>query len=55
MNPDSIELESMAKQFEYEKHAREVDSCSDVEQLKSISKTFIKLYLKQQEVLAKSF
>ena len=55
MNPDSIELKSMAKQFEYEKHAREVDSCSDIEQLKSISKAFIKLYLKQQETLAKSF
>jgi len=55
MNPDSIELESMAKQFEYEKHAREVDSCSDIEQLKSISKAFIKLYLKQQETLTKSF
>ena len=55
MNPDDIKLETMTRQFEYEKHAREVDSCSDIEQMKSISKAFIKLYLKQQETLTKSF
>ncbi len=53
MNPDDIKLETMTRQFEYEKHAREVDTCSDIEQLKTISKSFIKLYLKQQESLTK--
>ena len=30
----------------------EIDSCEDVELLKNISKSYVKLYLKQQETVA---
>lgn len=49
MNPDDIELSSMAKSFEYEKLAREIETVNDVEFLKGMLKSYIKLYLKQQE------
>jgi hypothetical protein len=53
MDPNKIDLENISKLFEYEKIAREIDSCEDVEQLKNISKSYIKLYFKQQEVIGK--
>ena len=53
MDPNKIDLESISKLFEYERIAREIDSCEDVEQLKNISKSYIKLYFKQQEVIGK--
>jgi hypothetical protein len=51
MNPDEIELETMSKCFEYEKHSRFIESL-DIEELKQISKLYCKLYLKQQEVIS---
>ena len=51
MNPDEIELASISKLFEYEKHARVIDTLSE-EELRSFSKLYCKLYLKQQEVLS---
>lgn len=53
MDPNSITLENMNKLFEYEKLSREIDSIDDVIQLRNIAKAHIKLYLKQQEVVAK--
>jgi len=53
MDPSSITLENINKLFEYEKHARDIDSISDIETLKNFSKMYFKLYLKQQEILAK--
>jgi hypothetical protein len=53
MNPNSITLESMTKMFEYEKIARDIDSIDDIEILRSLAKSHIKLYLKQQEVVSK--
>lgn len=53
MHPDKITLESMSKLFEYEKLSRDIDSINDVETLKNMSKSYIKLYLKQQEVISK--
>ena len=50
MNPDEIELESISKLFEYEKHTRVIDTLNE-EELRSFSKLYCKLYLKQQEVL----
>jgi hypothetical protein len=38
--------------FEYEKISREIDSISDIEQIKNIAKSYVKLYFKQQEVIA---
>ena len=52
MNPNDIELENLSKIFEYEKISREIDSCNDVEYLKNLAKSYVKLYFKQQETVA---
>lgn len=52
MDPDKIELETMSKMFEYEKSSRELDDCDDADVLRNCAKAYIKLYLKQQEVVA---
>jgi len=52
MNPDDIELENLSKNFEYTKACIEIDSIDDVEDLRTISKAYMKLYLKQQEVIS---
>jgi hypothetical protein len=51
MDPDKITLDCLMKNFEYERISREVDSCENIEQVKNIAKSFIKLYLQQQEVM----
>jgi hypothetical protein len=51
MNPDDIKLEDLSKNFEYTKACIEIDSIDDVDSLKEISKAYMKLYMKQQEVL----
>ena len=53
MNPDLIQLEDVNKMFEYEKLSRDIDSVDDIEVLKNYVKSYIKLYLKQQEVVSK--
>lgn len=53
MDPDKIILEDINKMFEYEKLSRDIDSVSDIEALKNYAKSYIKLYLKQQEVVSK--
>jgi hypothetical protein len=50
MEPNDIELLSISKLFEYEKHSRIVDELN-FEELKNFAKLYCKLYLKQQEVL----
>lgn len=52
MDPDKIELENLSKSFEYYKVASEIDSIDNIEDLKNIAKSYYKLYLKQQEVIA---
>ena len=49
MNPNDIQLTSVAKSFEYEKLAREVDTIDDIRVVKEMLKSYIKLYLKQKE------
>lgn len=51
MDPSKINLESFSKLFEYEKLAREIDNCDDIEILKNITKSYVKLYFAQQETL----
>ncbi len=51
MNPDDIKLEDLSKNFEYTKACIEIDSIDDIDSLKEISKAYMKLYMKQQEVL----
>ena len=53
MNPDNIKLEDVNKMFEYEKLSRDIDSIDDIEILRNYSKSYIKLYLRQQEVVSK--
>ena len=52
MDPDSIKLDDLSKNFEYAKACMEIDSIEDIEELKNISKAYMKLYMKQQEVLS---
>jgi hypothetical protein len=51
MNPDQIQLEDLSKSFEYMKACIEIDAIEDIEQIKTVAKSYMKLYLKQQEVL----
>jgi len=51
MDPNEIQLEDLSKSFEYMKACIEIDSVEDIEQTKTIAKAYMKLYLKQQEVL----
>ena len=51
MDPDTIELSNLSKQFVYAKLASEIDSCDDHNELKNIAKSFCKLYYKQQETM----
>jgi hypothetical protein len=51
MKPEDIELNDINKLFEYEKHCRVIDLMS-LEELQTFSKLYLKLYLKQQEVVA---
>ena len=53
ISPEQIELSSTSKMFEYEKMAREVDACNDIEELRLSLKSMVKLFLKQQEVTSK--
>ena len=53
MDPTSIILEDMNKMFEYEKIARDIDSIDDIETIKEFAKAYVRLYLKQQEVVSK--
>jgi len=53
-NPDDITLTSPSKMFEYEKLARNIDNCENVEELQLSLKGMLKLYMKQQEVTAQA-
>ena len=50
---NEITLDSVAKMFEYEKHARVIDECNDIDELRDMLKSSLKLFLKQQEVVSK--
>jgi len=52
MNPDSISLKNLEKSFEYTKLANEIDSFDDIETVRNLAKSFVKLYFKQQETLS---
>jgi hypothetical protein len=52
MDPSSITLNTVNKLFEYEKISREIDSCEDLNLLKNITKSYVKLYFYQQEVIS---
>ena len=52
MNPDELKLETISKLFEYEKISRELDTCTNIDLLRNIYKCYVKLYMKQEEVVA---
>ena len=49
MNPDDIFIRNVSSQFQYEKMAREVDECDDVETLQQMCKLLIKMEMKTRE------
>jgi len=49
---EKIELETLGKLFEFEKLSRDIDSIDDVKILRNLVKSYVKLYYKQQEVIA---
>lgn len=51
MNHEEIKLESMSKLFEFEKISRELETCSNVEQLRNICKCYVKLYFSLEEMM----
>jgi len=51
MDPNDIKLDDMNKLFEYERLSRAIDSCENLDELKKVAKSYIKLYMKQQEVV----
>ena len=53
MDLTEIILENIDKMFEYEKISRDIDSIDDIEVIKKITKLYVKLYLKQQEIVSK--
>ena len=52
MNPSEIKLSTPSKLFAYEQYSRDIDKIEDIEQLRNVAKSHVRLYLKQQEVLA---
>ena len=52
MDPDKIFLDDISKLFEYEKLSRDIDSIDDIETLRNLAKSYIKLYFSQQEAIA---
>ncbi len=55
MKPEEIQLQSTARQFEYEKISRELEDCNDPDILKEMLRAQIKLYMKLQETVAVTF
>ena len=49
MDPDEISLRNPSQEFEYERLAREIDNCSDVEALQQMCKFLVKLEMKTRE------
>ena len=49
MNPDDILIRNVSSQFQYEKMAREVDACDDMDDLKEMCKFLIKMEMKTRE------
>lgn len=53
MNPETITLDSLSLNFEYERLSREIDSLNNINDVKNLSKYFVKLLFAQKEVLTK--
>ena len=51
MDPDKISFDTPSKAFAYERIARELDACEEVEKLRAAAKCFLKLHMKTQEMM----
>ncbi len=51
MEPDALELQSISKLFEYERISREIENCSDLDELKNLCKCYVKLYFSLEEMI----
>jgi hypothetical protein len=51
MDPSEISLQTPSKSFEYEKISRDIDKIEDIEGLRNMLKSYVKLYFKQQETI----
>ena len=52
MHPNDIILTNTEKLFQYHVQAIEIDKCDDIEELRNSLKSVLKLFMKQQEVVA---
>ena len=52
MDPNDLKLETITKLFEYEKISRELDDCTNIDLMRNLCKCYVKLYMKQEEVVA---
>ena len=52
MHPDDIILTNTEKLFQYQVQVIEIDKCDNIEELRNSLKSVIKLFMKQQEVVA---
>lgn len=52
MMPEELNLTSVNKLFEYEKISRELNACTNIDLMRNLCKCYVKLYLKQQEVIS---
>ena len=52
MKHEDLTLETVSKMFEYEKIARELDTCTNIDYLRNICKCYVKLYMRQEEVIS---
>ena len=52
MSHTEIQLTTPSKSFQFEKLSREIDKIDDLVVLREMTKCHIKLYFKQQEVVA---
>jgi hypothetical protein len=52
MHPDDIVLTNTSKLFQYQIQVREIDECDDIEELRIALKGALKLFMKQQEIVA---
>lgn len=55
MDSSKISLNDLTKSFEYTKACIEIDQIDDIDTLREAVKSYMKLYLKQQEVLSDLF
>ena len=52
MNPDTVTLENLTKNFEYVKFSNQIDNIDNIEDIRTLAKCYFKLYLKQQEIVS---